>query len=1151
MERGLNYRITTAANLAGLQKMAQGLQQTQRALVQVAQAMNQMSNAQARTALNMDRLNARMAVMRSRLAAMRSKTKETTKSVDNLNASMGFLLNTLRRFLTYMVLFIAMGGIKRGFDQLVKAAIGFNKAIEEGTIAMAGIILATGKFADASGKVLSITQALPLAMQAGQRQMRLLQQEALATTGNFEAMAEAMQVAIAPGLAAGMSLDQIRLLSRRISQAATALSMPAQQLPEEIRSLLSGTIRPQTTRIATALGIRAEDVRKWKEMGTFTEEVLKRFEAFEKIEKPLSNTFTLLVAKVRDAFRAISGEAGAGFFQELKGLLADTFGLLTKEGPSGLQAAPAAVAGLTSLFKSLEGIIQRVREKIKGIDFANLKEIGESVGTILSGVGQTLFTLLEAGAFHISVLAQGLKLIGDLVGGKVISGLLKAVVHVTILAKLFGGIQTSFKFMSASFDKFIAKQTLLNAATKTWASTVVSTVTRFGTYALSIAAIIPLLNGLKETFFGGAASRIPSIQEGLQAFATSFVSVESTSKILENITANMDAAEDAADGVVRKGMEPWLVRVKQLQPILISTGEALSRQEESIRKMDENTKSLIRKFDLMRGMPTLSGRAGEIQTKMLDAQVDAQNKVKDLLTEQQSRVSRISAIERAQLEVRQRMQALGEVHLREFNKLVEAEELRIPIEGALNDLRKRASELEKRRDEIATGKIKGNWSEVNSELDETKNSLNILEKGFAVIGERTKGFGGLSEPARKAALEFLDLTRQLTKATTELNILREQAKGLEQKVLEAMSLQLAVENELAAKKIESDLARGGADNLAAEQEIFRLQSQRANLAAVETARAKANAIQAQAALVYAAQENQQNIKALQAQLAGAQTEQERLSLRRLISAESAQNAIEEGELLLKLQQATEELRRQKQISEGTFGEGMLEGMRQFAKEAPTAFQGGLDVMKQALDAFADLVANTIVDAFDPTADVNLQERIGRFIQDIGRQLLQLAMRMAMAQAFGAIVPGGGMIAAAGAGGMGLAAGGPVPPPGLPASDTVPIWATPGEYMMKVSAVRKYGADMMAAINQGLVDPTALRGLRSVRRAGRGLSGRMGYADGGEIAPGNMVPVSQPAGVTEAVIVANDEALDRILSGGKGAMMRFFRDNKSTLKGLLS
>src|SRR4030042_3194144 len=136
MERGLNYRITTAANLQGIQKMVQGLQQTQRSLALVAQAMNQMASSQTRASLQMDRLNARMALMRQRMMAMRTQAKSVARGVDDMATSMGFLLKTLRRFLTYMVLFIAMGGIKRGFTELVKAATNFNRAMEEGALAM-------------------------------------------------------------------------------------------------------------------------------------------------------------------------------------------------------------------------------------------------------------------------------------------------------------------------------------------------------------------------------------------------------------------------------------------------------------------------------------------------------------------------------------------------------------------------------------------------------------------------------------------------------------------------------------------------------------------------------------------------------------------------------------------------------------------------------------------------------------------------------------------------------------------------------------------------------------------------------------------------------------------------------------------------------
>src|SRR4030066_403875 len=109
-----------------------------------------------------------------------------------------------------------------------------------------------------------------------------------------------------------------------------------------------------------------------------------------------------------------------------------------------------------------------------------------------------------------------------------------------------------------------------------------------------------------------------------------FSSAKSAGEYVAKVEKGLAEAEDAADGVVRNGMDPWLDRMRQLQPIMISTGEALIRQEEALKKMAENAANLARKFALLKDSPTLSGRAGEIQTKMLDAQVDAQDKVKEI-----------------------------------------------------------------------------------------------------------------------------------------------------------------------------------------------------------------------------------------------------------------------------------------------------------------------------------------------------------------------------------------------------------------------------------------------------------------------------------------------------------------------------------------
>ncbi len=63
-----------------------------------------------------------------------------------------------------------------------------------------------------------------------------------------------------------------------------------------------------------------------------------------------------------------------------------------------------------------------------------------------------------------------------------------------------------------------------------------------------------------------------------------------------------------------------------------------------------------------------------------------------------------------------------------------------------------------------------------------------------------------------------------------------------------------------------------------------------------------------------------------------------------------------------------------------------------------------------------------------------------------------------------------------------AAGGPIHAVAFPGSprgtDTVPLWGTPGEYMMQPSAVDRYGVAFMDALNAGTISPAMMGGYGS-------------------------------------------------------------------------
>jgi hypothetical protein len=123
-----------------------------------------------------------------------------------------------------------------------------------------------------------------------------------------------------------------------------------------------------------------------------------------------------------------------------------------------------------------------------------------------------------------------------------------------------------------------------------------------------------------------------------------------------------------------------------------------------------------------------------------------------------------------------------------------------------------------------------------------------------------------------------------------------------------------------------------------------------------------------------------------------------------------------------------------------------------------------------------------------------------------------------------IGPGGGVPG-------GHAAGGLIRGPGGPTSDSIPIWASNREYMVKAAAVQKYGTHAMDAVNTG----------RAV----------IGYADGGLIDQGNKAVLSGQYAVStyqayeQAFQNAMVAAMRRSLQSAQQAAMSFLGGGPQT------
>jgi hypothetical protein len=310
---------------------------------------------------------------------------------------------TFRRLISILAAFTIVRRLTQGFVGLVREAVTFNANIEQATLGIASLLTAVGDVRDAFGGAVTPAQALELATRASRKQIQLLRVEALQTSATFKDLVDTFQVALAPGFQAGLNIDEIRAFTVQISQAATAIGLAQNQLAEEIRSLLAGTIQLRTTRIAAALGITNEDIRNAKELGNLYGFLQDRFKAFTLAGEKSVLNFNTILTNLQDAISLVVGSGLRPFFESIKESLQQINALILDTDISGnLAPSPTTVALLRVISRILVGLVDKSKQ------FAT-QFTASDIFQVLKAVETGLLSALSAAIVSISILVKGFR----------------------------------------------------------------------------------------------------------------------------------------------------------------------------------------------------------------------------------------------------------------------------------------------------------------------------------------------------------------------------------------------------------------------------------------------------------------------------------------------------------------------------------------------------------------------------------------------------------------------------------------------------------------------------------------------------------------------------------------------------------------------
>lgn len=284
-------------------------------------------------------------------------TTRTTNVVKQQNTQWSRLVGTIRGVVTGLVVY---RGLTRGLDLLtgqIAQAVKFGSELEVAENAISGLILGSSQLVDENNKLVQGAERFTAGVSLARKELEGLRKQALGTSATFQQLVTNYQLNVAQGLGAGLSLDEFRDIALQFSQAGTLLGVPQNQLAEEIRSVLQGTIRSRDTRIAVALGISNDDIRRVKETGELVDFLEDKFEGIREASEALRGTLPVIFSDLQDALEFAGREGASGLRKDLVEV-GETLrsSLISPDG----DISEDLVEGYRRAFRPLRGIVRDI-----------------------------------------------------------------------------------------------------------------------------------------------------------------------------------------------------------------------------------------------------------------------------------------------------------------------------------------------------------------------------------------------------------------------------------------------------------------------------------------------------------------------------------------------------------------------------------------------------------------------------------------------------------------------------------------------------------------------------------------------------------------------------------------------------------------------
>lgn len=347
--------------------------------------------------------------------------KQTGASVKNAGAGNGFAGATqsaggfLDKLSKVTIVGAGIVAVLREIKDATVALLGpgfeFHKNMETNKLGMAGILQSMTLI---DGKAVDFNQALAISSDM----MKKLQMDALRTAASTEDLAEVFRAILAPGINAGMSLDQIRQLTTVGTNAIKSLGIPRQQIVQEMRDLVQGGITAAGSTLATALGITDADIKKAKDSseGLF-KFLMDRMEGFKETSNKFPDTLAGKLDQLTEMWTMASGKFAEEFEEPIKeGLqeVTDLIGTVNAEtgqfdvNPEIIEVIDEVKDGLVEV-KAFAKDVAPSFSWVKDDVLPGLKDTWQALKNISSVIGDSFRMSLKTSQPFLEFFGQGFR----------------------------------------------------------------------------------------------------------------------------------------------------------------------------------------------------------------------------------------------------------------------------------------------------------------------------------------------------------------------------------------------------------------------------------------------------------------------------------------------------------------------------------------------------------------------------------------------------------------------------------------------------------------------------------------------------------------------------------------------------------------------